>query len=49
MKKAAVAVAHRVLMIAYRILRDGTEYRERGDAFDRQRPERTAVRLTRRL
>ena len=50
MKKAAVAVAHRVLVIAYHILRDGTEYREYGgDYFDRQRPERTAARLTRRL
>ena len=50
MKKAAVAVAHRVLIIAYCILRDGTEYREYGgDYFDRLRPQRTAARLTRRL
>jgi len=50
MKKAAMAVAHRVLIIAYCILRDGSEYRESGsDYFDRLHPERTAARLTRRL
>jgi transposase len=50
MKKAAVAVAHRILVIAYHIIRDGTEYREQGgDYFDRLHPERTAERLTRRL
>ena len=50
LKKAAVAVAHRILVIAYHIIRDGTEYRERGgDYFDRKDPARTALRLTRRL
>lgn len=50
MKRAAMAVAHRVLTIAYYILRDGTEYREiGGDYYDRKNPERTAYRLTRRL
>lgn len=50
LKKAAVAVAHRILIIAYHIIRDGSEYREYGgDYFDRQQPERTAERLTRRL
>ena len=50
MKKAAVAVAHRILIIAYHIIRDGGEYREYGgDYFDRQHPERTAERLARRL
>lgn len=50
MKKAAVAVAHRILIIAYHIIRDGGEYREYGgDYFDRQHPQRTAERLTRRL
>jgi transposase len=50
MKKAAVAVAHRILIIAWHILRDGTEYREYGgDYYDRQRPERTAARLARRI
>ena len=50
MKKAAVAVAHRILVIAWHILREGGEYREYGgDYFDRQNPRRTAERLTRRL
>lgn len=50
MKKAAVAVAHRILVIAYHIIRDGAEYREQGgDYFDRRYPERTARRLTQRL
>lgn len=50
MKKAAIAVAHRILVIAYYILRDGTEYREQGgDYFDRRDPERTARRLAARL
>jgi transposase len=50
MKKAAVAVAHRILTIVWVILRNGTEYQERGgDHFDRLHPERTAKKLTRRL
>jgi len=50
MKKAAVAVAHRILILAYHIIRDGGEYRELGgDYFDRLHPERTATRLVRRL
>ena len=50
MKKAAVAVAHRILIIAYHLIRDGGVYRERGgDAFDRLHPQRTAQRLVRRL
>jgi transposase len=50
MKKAAVAVAHRILMLAYYIIRDGTEYREAGgDYYDRRNPAKTAKRLTRRL
>lgn len=50
LKKAAVAVAHRILIIAYHILRDGSEYREAGgDYFDRLDPERTARRLSQRL
>ena len=49
-KKAAVAVAHRILIIAYYVIRDGVTYREAGgDFFDRLNPERTARRLTRRL
>jgi transposase len=49
-KKAAVAVAHRILMLAYYIIRDGSIYREAGgDVYDRRNPERTAKRLARRL
>jgi transposase len=50
MKKAAVAVAHRILIIAWHILAEGGEYCERGgDHFDRRDPDRTARTLTRRL
>ena len=51
LKKAAVAVAHRILLIAWHILAEpGVEYRERGgDHFDRRNPERTARKLSRRL
>jgi transposase len=49
-KKAAVAVAHRILTLAYYIIRDGSIYREAGgDVYDRRNPERTAKRLARRL
>jgi hypothetical protein len=49
-KRAAMAVAHRVLVIAYYIIRDGTIYHEiGGDHYDRQNPERTARKLTQRL
>lgn len=49
-KKAIVATAHEILIIAFHILRDGTEYRERGgDYFDRLNPERTQRKLTARL
>ena len=50
MKKAAVAVAHRLLQVVYLMLRDGTPYREQGaDYFDRLHPERTRDRLKARL
>lgn len=51
MKKAAVAVAHRILILAWHILAEsGAEYVERGgDHFDRRNPERTARKLTQRL
>jgi transposase len=51
LKKAAVAVAHRILIIAWHILAEqGAEYYERGgDHFDRRNPERTARKLSRRL
>jgi transposase len=49
-RKAIVATAHRLLVIAFCILRDGTEYREAGgDYFDLLHPERTRNRLLRRL
>ena len=49
-KRAAMAVAHRVLVIAYYIIRDGSVYHELGgDHYDRRNPERTAKRLTQRL
>jgi transposase len=36
-KKAAVAVAHRILTLAYYIIRDGAVYRETGgDVYDRR-------------
>jgi transposase len=50
MKKAIVAVAHRMLIIAYHIIRDGESYREPGgDYFDKRNPARTANRLVARL
>lgn len=49
-RKAIVALAHRILVISFCLLRDGTEYRELGgDYFDRLNPERTRARLVRRL
>jgi transposase len=50
MKKAAVSVAHRMLVILYHIIRDGASYQEKGDDyFDRLHPERTVHRLLSRL
>jgi transposase len=50
MKKAVVATAHQILLIAYCILRDGTVYRELGnDYFDALHPARTQQRLVARL
>lgn len=47
-KRAAVAVAHSILVIAYHLLRDGTRYLERGadyfDHHDRAHLERSLVR-----
>ena len=46
-KRAAVAVAHSILVIAYHLLRDGSPYRERGadyfDKHDREHLERVLV------
>ena len=50
MKKAAVAVAHRMLVYIFHIIRDGGSYVEKGgDYFDRRNPERAASRLLARL
>ena len=49
-KRAIVAVAHSILVIAYCLLSRHEPYRELGgDYFDRLRPEATAKRLIRRL
>jgi transposase len=49
-KRAVIAVAHNLLVIAYYILRDGTCYRDLGpDYFDRLNPERLRRQLTKRL
>jgi transposase len=45
-KKAVIAVAHKLVVIAYSILKTKEPYRELGgDYFDRLNPERTAQRL----
>jgi transposase len=49
MQKAAIAVAHRILEIAYFVLRDGVEYRESGAEMDDFARQRIAKRLSRRL
>jgi transposase len=49
-KKAIVATAHQLLIIAFHVLRDGTGYRELGgEFFDRLNPARTTRRLSERL
>jgi transposase len=49
-KKAIVAVAHALLVLAYHIIRRREPYRELGaDYLDRQRPAATAKRLVHRL
>ena len=49
-KRAVIAVAHNLLVIAYYILRDGTCYCDLGpDYFDRLNPERLRRHLTKRL
>lgn len=48
--RAIFALAHKVLVIAYCILKTGTPYQELGgDYFDKLNPERTAKRLVERL
>jgi transposase len=49
-KKAALAVAHRMLIIAWHIIQDGTVYEELGgNHYDRPHPDRSARRLIKRL
>lgn len=49
-KKAVMAVAASILIAAYHILRDGTEYKDLGgDFFDRRNEAKTASRLLHRL
>ena len=49
-KRAAVAVAHSILVIAYHLLRDGTEYVEMGsDYFDKLNKHRLERGLVKRL
>ena len=49
-KKAALAVAHRMLIIAWRIIQEGTVYEELGgNHYDRLHPDRSARRLIKRL
>jgi transposase len=49
-KKALVAVAHSILVIAYHLLKDHENYHELGgDYFDKRNPQTVAKRLVRRL
>jgi len=48
--KAIIAVAHKILVIAYNILKTGMPYQDLGsDYFDKLHPERTTHRLVQRL
>lgn len=49
MQKAAVAVAHRILEIAFHVIAEGTEYRSGGQEMDEATRQRLAQRLRRRL
>ena len=49
-KRAAIAVAHSILVIAYHMLRNGTEYRELGgDYFDKRNQAQLQRNLVKRL
>jgi transposase len=49
-KRAAIAVAHSILVIAYHMLRDGTEYQDLGgDYFDKRNKAQLQRRLVKRL
>ena len=49
MKRAALAVAHRILVIAYFVIRDHEVYIERNNLIESLRSDKVARRLTRRL
>jgi hypothetical protein len=49
-KRAAVAIAHKILTIAYRVLADGTVYTDLGETYlDSLSKTRTSGHLVRRL
>jgi hypothetical protein len=49
-KRAAMAVAHSILVSIYHLLKDGTVYEEHGEAFfDKQEQQATEKRLIRQL
>jgi transposase len=49
-KRAIVAVAHKLLVIAYTLLRTGTHYRDRGTAYiDGRHKDRLLERLSHRI
>jgi transposase len=49
-QKVAIAVAHSILVIAYRLLERGEDYEDLGgDYFDKRRPDTAVRRLTKRL
>ena len=49
-KRAAVAVAHSIIIIAYRIIRDGTAYLDLGaNYFDERKKDAVQQQLVRRL
>lgn len=49
-KRALMAVAHSILVIAYHLIQRNEDYKELGAAYhDQQRPEKTAMRLVSRL
>jgi len=48
-KRAIIAVAHNLLVIAYYLLPDQTEYRDLGPDYFDQHPESLRRRLTKRL
>jgi hypothetical protein len=48
--RAAVAIAHKILLAAYHMLRTGSSYKELGDAYlDQLAEKRTSANLVRRL